>query len=82
MNERVTQSLHGSFTFDGVGVGVGVAIGVGVGVGVAVEVTLGDGVGDGIGVGVTDGVADLDPGQVCESRIPELVVFVAAKVPL
>ena len=42
----------------------------------------GDGVGVGVGVGVEAGVADLAPGQVCESRIPELVVFVAAKVPL
>lgn len=35
------------------------------------------GVGEGVGVVITPA----DPGQVCERRIPELIVLVAANVP-
>ena len=65
VNASAAHNLQGSFTLEADGVGVGFAVGVGVGV----------------GVGVATGVTDLAPGQVCESLIPELVVFVAAKVP-
>lgn len=62
------------------GVRTGVGDGVGVGVGDGVGVTTG--FGEGVGVGVAAGVTVFAPGHVCDSRIPELVVFVAAKVPL
>ena len=78
------QSLHGSFTFvcEGVGDGVGEVDGFGVGVGDGA--TEGVGLTDGVevGVGVAAGTTDFDPGHVCDNRIPELVVLVAAKVPL
>ena len=71
---------------EGVGVGVGTTVVEGVGVGVTTGVGEGvgvtTGVGEGVGVGVAAGVAVFAPGHVCDSRIPELVVFVAAKVPL
>ncbi len=76
-----------------VGVGAGAAVGVeeenvGVGLGARVEIVgvgegegvlLAAGVGDGVAVGTN--VAVPDPGQVCESLMPESTLLIVAKEP-
>ena len=69
----------------GVGAGVDAAVAVGVGLAVTVGETVVVGVGVGVGVGegwmVGTYVAVPEPGQVCESRIPESRPLIVANDP-